>query len=146
MLKLLSFAFLAILVVLFAAACSPEPIPLADVPVYPGATPIALGQNETVDELARVIERSSGSEGVTVEVKLYTLPQDTAWDALVSYYDGELAGSDWRLEQDLSNESDVFSTRGWGRGSGSNEQALVVGYVADPVVGDAFLILGLYTE
>lgn len=146
MLKLLSLACLAIVVVLFAASCGPQPVSLADVPVYPGATPMGLGQNEMVDELAGIIERSSGSEGVNVEVELYALPQNTAWDALKNYYDGELASSDWELEQDLGNESDVFSTRGWGRGSGSNEQALVVGYIADPVIGNAFLILGLYTE
>lgn len=137
---------LAALILLAVAGCGTEPVSISDIPVYPGAESMAPGQNEMADGLADVIQESSGGEGVNVDIKLYSLPADTTWEDIKSYYNGEMAGTDWKTEADLGNESEVFSTIGWSRGGGASEQALIVGYVADILGGDAFMIVGLFSE
>lgn len=142
----LSLFALTILVLTLAAACGAEPVTMSDVPMYPGAEPMAPEQSAMADQLADIIRDSSGSEGVSVEVTAYSLPDGTTWDQVRGFYESELAGSEWNLENDLRNESDIFNTVGWSRGSGASEQALVVGHVSDVSSGGAFMIVGLFSE
>ena len=137
---------LAVLAPLLLAACGSEPVPASSIPAYPGAEPMARGDNAMVDQLAEIITQSSVDEGVGVEISLYRLPEGAAWDKVKAFYQTEIAGEDWVLEENLSNETDVFSTIGWSRGSGASEQALIVGYIADMVGDTAFLITGLFSE
>ncbi|MGD8488851.1 MAG: hypothetical protein PVJ23_10320 [Anaerolineae bacterium] len=137
---------LVVLVSVLLAGCGTEPVPASSIPVYPGADAIAHGENEMVDQLAEIIQESAGDEGVGVEINLYRLPEGAAWTDVKAFYQNEIAGEEWVLEQNLSNESDVFSTIGWSRGSGASEQALIVGYIADVLGGQGFLITGLFSE
>ena len=137
---------LAVLVPFLLAACGSEPVPISSIPVYPGAEPMARGDNEMVDQLAEIVTQSSADEGVGVEISLYRLPEGTAWDEVKAFYQTKVAGDDWVLEENLNNETDVFSTIGWSRGSGASEQALIVGYIAEMVGDTAFLITGLFSE
>jgi hypothetical protein len=71
---------------------------------------------------------------------------EISWDDIKTYYNRELAGTDWTVEDELTTESEVISTIGWGRGSGSSEQALIVGHVVDVLGEGAFMIIGLFSE
>jgi ABC-type glycerol-3-phosphate transport system substrate-binding protein len=144
--KMVLMFILSTLILLAVAGCGTEPLLMSDIPVYPGAESMARGQNEMADSLADVIKESSGGEGVDVEIDLYSLPPDTTWEDIKGYYNGEIADTDWQVEAELGNESEVFSTIGWSRGGGASEQALIVGYVADIIGGDAFMIVGLFSE
>jgi hypothetical protein len=139
---LLSGAFMGFLLL----ACGAEPVTMGDVPVYPGAEPMAGGQSQMADELAGIIRDSAGGEGVDVEINLYSLSAEVSWDDIKTYYNRELAGTDWTAEDELSTESEVISTVGWSRGRGASQQALVVGHVVDVLGEGAFMIIGLFSE
>lgn len=144
--KLTLLFVLAIVFTLSIAACGSEPVAIGDVPVYPGAQAMARGENEIADEVARVIEESSGGEEFTAEVRLYSLPADTALSDVETFYNDELAGTDWKPEAGMTQATEFFSTLGWSRGGGAREQALVVGYGADILGTGSFLIVGLFSE
>lgn len=142
----ISFLLLGALVGLLLLACGTEPVMISDVPVYPGAEPMAGGQSQMADELAGIIRNSAGGEGVGVEINLYSLSAEISWDDIKTYYNRELAGTDWTAEDQLTTESEVISTVGWGRGRGASEQALIVGHVVDVRGEGAFMIVGLFSE
>jgi hypothetical protein len=137
---------LCVLALVLLAACGTEPVSLSDIPVYPGVKPMERGQNAFADQMADAIKESSGKEDVSAELKLYTLPAGAAWSDVKSYYVDNLADGDWQTEQDLAEESDIFSSLGWTRGGGASEQALVVGHLADITGEGAFLIVMLFSE
>lgn len=144
--KSISFLLLGAFAGLMLLACGTEPVAMGDVPVYPGAEPMAGGQSQMADQLSDIIRNSAGGEGVGVEINLYSLSADISWDDIKSFYSHELAGTDWTAEDELTTESEVISTIGWGRGSGTSEQALIVGHVVDVVGEGAFMIVGLFSE
>ena len=82
----------------------------------------------------------------TSEVELYTSPEGATWNDVKAFYDSQLSDTDWELDESLSQSNDVINMAGWTRGSGSNEQALLVGYTADPLGSDSFIIVVLLTE
>jgi hypothetical protein len=144
--KTISLLVVGVLAVLLVVACGTDPVSMSDIPVYPGAEPMERGQNEFADQMADAIRDSSGKEDVAADLKLYSLPADAAWSDVKSFYDANLEDGDWRTQQDLAEESEVFSSLGWTRGSGASEQALVVGHIADLLGDGAFLILMLFSE
>jgi hypothetical protein len=144
--KFISFVLLGAFVGFLLLACGTEPVTMGEVPVYPGAEPMAGGQSQMADELAGIIRDSAGGEGVGVEINLYSLSADVSWDDIKSYYSRELAGTDWTAQDELTTESEVISTIGWGRGRGASEQALIVGHVVDVLGDGAFMIIGLFSE
>ena len=144
--KFVSSVLLGALAGLLLLGCGTAPVTIGDVPVYPGAEPMAGGQSPMADGLADIIRASAGGEGVVVEVNLYSLSADVSWDDIKTYYNRELADTDWTPQDALNLENAVISTIGWGRGRGANEQALVVGHVVDVEGGGAFMIVGLFSE
>jgi hypothetical protein len=142
----ISFLLLGTLVGFLVLACGAEPVAMSEVPVYPGAVLMQGGQSQMADELAGIIRNSAGGEGVGVEINLYSLSTDTSWEDIKSFYTRELADTDWGVEEQLTTESEVISTIGWGRGRGASEQALIVGHVTDAVGEGAFMIIGLFSE
>jgi hypothetical protein len=144
--NVISFLLLGAWVAFLVLACGTEPVTMTDVPVYPGAVPMEVGQSQMADELAGIIQDSAGGEGVGVEINLYSLSTDTAWEDIKSFYTRELDGTDWAVEEQLTTESEVISTIGWGRGRGASEQALIVGHVVDVLGEGAFMIIGLFSE
>jgi hypothetical protein len=148
------FVFLlGTLVLLWALACggsSATPVAMGDVPVYSGAAPVERGGNVMVDAIVESLEESAGdmaSEGgATIETDLYSLPAGATWADVKGFYNAELGDTDWEPEPEFTDESEAFSSVGWTRGSGANEQALLVMYVADPLEGGAFLVTMLLSE
>jgi hypothetical protein len=144
--KIIVLFVLAILFALSIVACGAEPIAMGDIPIYPGAQTMARGENEMADEVAKVIEEKSTGEGIAAEVNLYSLPAGTAWGDVETFYNDELAGTDWEPKADLTQATEFFNSLTWGRSAGASEQALVVAQVADILGTGSFLIVGLFTE
>ncbi|MCI0398665.1 MAG: hypothetical protein L0332_19650 [Chloroflexi bacterium] len=113
-----------ILLALVGLACgASEPVAFSDIPVFPGATPSAPGQNVFGDSLVDAMESAAEGELTTPETQLYIVPAGTAWSDVRSFYETELADTDWEAAAELTQEDPTFSTAGWTRGSGASEQA-----------------------
>jgi hypothetical protein len=143
---IISLLLVGLLAAMLITACGTEPVSLDDVPVYPGAEAMDRGQNEFADQMVDAIKESSGKENVDTDLKLYSLPPEATWSDVASFYSAELADGDWGAQQDLTEESEIFSSLGWTRGGGASEQALVVGHISDVTGDGAFLILMLFSE
>lgn len=140
-----------LLVVLLAfslalAGCkSFTPITIEQVPVYPDAVLVEPG-NVMAETIAGAIRENADTEAVDVEIRMYTLPPETPWEAVLAYYQTEIDTEQWQQTEDLKNESDYVNTVGWTRGGLSGEQAFLVGHSIDPLGGAPFLILMLFTN
>ncbi|GEM_PF-1669357 len=151
--KILALTLLSVLLMTALAGCGGKPFTMNDVPVYPGAREAAPGDSEMADMMLTLLEggmqevaSGSGVEITSFETKLYLLPTDVNWAQVRDFYNSELANTDWKLDADFTEDSDFFSSLGWLRGSGNNEQALFVVYTQDPIAGSAFLIVMLISE
>lgn len=127
------------------AACGGKPVAFTDLPQHPNAAPLERGVNGMADTLATTLESSLGERG-TVELKLYSMPSDIAWEEVDSFYATSLAESDWKAAEELRQEGEMINTVGWTRGSLASEQGLVVGYAPNLLGDGAFLIVALFSE
>lgn len=142
---------LATLVLLWALACggsSTAPAAMSDVPVYPGVTSAEIGDNAIADLMVEEMKKALATqEGATVDFDMYTLPADATWDAVKSFYDAELADTDWKPAEELSQEAEGVYVTGWQRGALASQQALAIIYVPDLFGGgSASLIVMLASE
>jgi len=139
----------AVVVLVWALACTgSEPVTMADIPVYPDATLIESGDDPIVDMLVAAMEEGMAESGedVNVEFKTYGLGSGVSWDDIKSFYEDELAGTDWETDPELSEDSAELGMVGWLRGSGASEQGLLVAYVADIFGDGATLLIVLVSE
>lgn len=146
--KRVSLFGLGMLMLFWALACggsSATPAAMTDVPVYSGATPMELGDNPMVDTIVDSVEESAGEMG-SIETELYTLPAGTSWADVKSFYSAEFADTDWESEPEFTDESETFNSVGWTRGSGAQEQAILVMYVAGILDDGALLVTMLISE
>ena len=137
---------LILLALLLVACGGGDSVSFSDVPVYTEAVAIEPGQNEFADLVADLMSDASAAEEATSEVELYTAPEGTTWDDIKAFYDGQLNDTDWESDASLNQSNEAVSIAGWTRGSGTNEQALLVGHTIDPLGSDAFIIVVLLTE
>lgn len=136
---------LSLVVLMLALACGgSEPVPMSDIPVYDGATVIGTGDNPDVDVLIESLEsEAAADENVTAEFKVYTLPPNTTWDDVKSFYTDELADTDWKLSDEILQDTEAFKMIGWER----TKQGLGVGYVPAGILEeDSVLLIMLATE
>jgi hypothetical protein len=143
--SLLSF-LLAILILFLAAACGAQPITIGDLPAYPGSTPLETGQNSVADSVVNSMQQSAGQQGLKAQFRLLSLPADTTWDDVKSFYTTEMARRQWKPESAMDVTGGAFQATGWSQGTGDAQQALVVGYVPDVGGEGAFAILGLFSK
>jgi hypothetical protein len=145
--KLLKFISAAILIVLTLgalAACGAPPVTMAEVPLMPQAGPLEKGKNPIADAASEAMDKALTSENLKSELKLYTVPADVTWDQVKAFYTEKL-GSDWKVSDQMTQESEAFSAMGWTRGGES--QALVVGYGPDILGnGSPFLMVMLASK
>jgi hypothetical protein len=139
---------LSVLVLMLALACGGggTPVPMSDIPIYDGATPTAAGDNPLVDLVVESMEEAATGEDVTMETQAYGLPDGTTWDDIKSFYNDKLKDSDWKLADELSDESEEFKSIGWQRGPASSEQLLVIAYLPDIFDEGATMIVMLFSE
>jgi hypothetical protein len=134
-LKRVSAMALATLALMLLVSCGAPPVAMADIPTPPNVAPLEKGQNVVADAAIDAMQQSLEGQQFKSDVKLYSIPADTQWDVVKSFYTDS---------SELSHESEAFSTSGWARG---NSQALVIGYGPDPLgEGDNFLMVMLATK
>lgn len=142
--RMLGAAMLLILA-LALAGCSAEPVSFADLPLHPAATTLAAGINPLADSVSESFREAMGGENVELEMQLYSLPPEMGWEEIKSFYEQQIGG-DWEAAAALGQETEMFKTIGWTRGSFASEQGLAVGY-GPPMLGNApFLIVALFSE
>jgi hypothetical protein len=144
--KTMSRLLLVLPIVLLVAACGTKPVLIDDLPVYPGATPMELGQNSLADSVTTAMQQSAGEQGLSAQFRLFSLPAGVTWDDVHSYYSQELAGPGWKPEPAMDVTGDAFQAAGWSQGTGDSQEALMVGYVPDVSGEGAFAILGLFAK
>jgi len=87
-------------VVLLLAACGAKTAGLGDLPVFPGSTELKAGDSRIAETLAKNNEqdasmrRAMGAGGQT-EQRGFSLPADTTWDKVKTYYETELKSRGW---------------------------------------------------
>ena len=131
---------------LILAACGSEPVSLDQVPVYPQATPMIQGANEMADKVLEAISESSKKQGLRVNMKLYSLPEESRWEDVKAFYEDKLVGTGWDPVSELSSEHDHFYSAGWSRGSGNMQEALTLSYVDSAQAGTAFFVVALFSR
>ena len=131
---------------LILAACGSEPVSLDKVPVYPQATPMIQGANEMADKVLEAISESSKKQGLRVNMKLYSLPEESRWEDVKAFYEDKLVGTAWETVPGLNSEHDHFRSAGWSRGSGNMQEALTLSYVDSAQAGTAFFVVALFSR
>jgi hypothetical protein len=144
--RTISKASLALFVLLLVAACGAQPIAVDQVPVYPGAQPMERGQNTLADSVADAMRQSAGEQSLNAQFRFFALPGGTTWDNVKSFYSDELTKAGWSPESAMDIQGGAFQAVGWSRGSGNNQQALMVAYVSDVTGEGAFAIAGLFSK
>lgn len=141
-------ALLSALAVLLVACQPSEPVAMSDLPLYPGAQPLAAGENETADQILSLLDAAleeSTGEGTTIESALYTLPQGESWESVRAFYERELANTAWKPASEMEQDRTNFQSAGWARGKGPQEQALAIFHVSR-VIEEELLVLFLVSE
>jgi hypothetical protein len=139
-------SFVVVLFVAALAACGGEPVAFADLPIPPEAQPLESGANAFADQIAASLSESFSTASSSAEISMYTLPATASWEGLKGFYAEQLAGSDWRSEPELSQESEALSMVFWGRGSLASEQGLAVAYVPPILSDEPLLMVALVSE
>ena len=142
----LATTFAVFVLVTLLAACGGEPVTFAELPIPPEAQPLDSGANLFADQIAASLSESFSAASSSAEISVYTLPPSANWEQLKGFYAEQLAGSDWRSEPDLSEESETLSMVFWGRGSFASEQGLAVAYVPPLMGGEPLLMVALVSE
>ena len=109
-------ALLLALMLLVALTACGEPVAFEELPLHPDAAPLEAGSHPMADTVANSFRQAVGQEGVQIDLQLYTLPDETSWDEIQSFYTGALGG-DWKSEPRLAQDTSAFKTVGWARGA-----------------------------
>jgi hypothetical protein len=146
--KMSKVLLFVILVVLAGGVvgCGANLVSLSDVPIYPGAEPLAAGQNQIADPMVDRMELLAGQSGLYVEMQRYTVPASATWYDIRTFYEGTLPGDGWTSVPELTVEEEVIRFLGWSRGEGERQQSLVVGYVPDVNGTGAFMVVGVFSK
>jgi hypothetical protein len=142
----LALSFAVLVFVTLLAACGGEPITFAELPIPPEAQPLESGANPFADQIAASLSDSLSAASSSAEISVYSLPATANWEQLKGFYAEQLAGSDWRSEPELSQESESMSMVFWGRGSFASEQGLAVAYVPPLLGSEPLLMVALVSE
>lgn len=143
------------LILTLVAACGTQPVALADIPVYPGATELKPGESPIGDTLGSnnqqdALLRSQLNLGGKTEQKGFQMPAGVTWDQVRSFYDEQLKQTGWAsnnlvggiLEQ-ANQGNDSFRIANWQR----DKQNVSVILLALPTTPDQQqLIVSLSTQ
>ena len=141
----ISIPLLGVVVVALALACagSGTPVPISDIPVYPGATRIDATGDPIASVLLESMEQAAAEEpNVEAEFTFYALPTGIPLESVRDFYVSEMEGTDWKLADDLTVDEGAFQMFGWER----PKQAVSVGYVSEEVSNIPLMLIMLATE
>lgn len=147
-----AFALMLLALIALLAACGGgAPATMNDIPAPPNATALdanianTLASNMQQDAAMR---QAMGAGGKT-EQKGYSVPKDTQWDAVKSFYADKLKAAGWETNSMVSNimaqanaANPMYQTEMWKKGN----QTLTVILLADPVSQDKQVLLSLSTN
>lgn len=141
-----TFRFVATLGLLLTllAACGgggSTPVTLNDIPVFNNAQMLEPGKNPIADTLAQNVQQA-GQMGAKLDQRMYTLPKDTTWDKVQSFYKEKLEGSGWKSTNLPIPTNDMMQMSVWTRGT----QSLTVAQISEPVNKDLFLLFSLSSQ
>ena len=143
-----SIISLSILILALALACGGggTPVPMSDIPVYSDAEPIAdVDDSFEASMVIGSMEAAFAGEDVTLDTQAYSLASDTTWNDVKSFYTDNISG-DWKAEDEFTDEGEDFNSLGWHRGSGANEQVLLIAYVPGIFEEGTTLVVLLISE
>ncbi len=145
--KFVSLLLLLSILGALLAACTPEPVKMENLPVYPGVQPSSDPNAAKLIESLNEQLKSSSPNMENIETKTYAIPKDTTWDAVEKYYTEQLSKDDWKSDPQLVfNEvgENEIHVRGWMRG----KQVVAVLFVAMPVLNENVMgiVLGSVKE
>lgn len=144
--RTLGLVVLSVVVLVLTVACGGgEPVTMSSIPIFPGATPLQAGDNSMADMLSETMKSSVGNN-LTSEINLYSVPTDTDSASIQEFYTTELADTDWKAADELSQQNQGISTMGWSRGGRANEQVLMITHSPDMLGQGAFLVVALFSE
>jgi hypothetical protein len=124
-------------VILLLAACGSKTSGLGDLPVFPGSTELKADDSRIAETLAKNNERDAamrnamGAGGQT-EQRGFSLPAETTWDKVKSYYETELKSRGWTsglggiaggivdinaMMNTANKSNDLFQTTIWSKGN-----------------------------
>jgi hypothetical protein len=129
------------------AACGGS-VAAKDLPVYTGAVELKAGESNIGDTLAKNMQqdaslRQAVGAGGKTEQKGFTLPAETTWEQVSSFYEKELTKAGWSkglggianslvdvnaIMETTNKDNDLFKTTIFSK----NKQTLTVVMVTDP--------------
>nr|PZN29542.1 MAG: hypothetical protein DIU80_09255 [Chloroflexota bacterium] len=140
----LRIVLLAVLATAVLVACGgSQPATLTDIPAYPGAVELQPGESTIADTLANnnqtdAAMREQLGVGGKTEQKGYSLPEDTGWDQVKSFYDEQLTAAGWgtnsmvsSIMEQANQGNDLFRTANWQKG-GQNVTVVMLTSPVDP--------------
>ena len=140
-----SIAVLGLLILALALACvgAGTPIPISDIPDYPGASIIDAAADPIASLLIESMQEAAAADTeVDAKFNVYSLPDGTTWKDVKDFYTGAMKDTGWKSADDLTIDEDVFHMIGWER----SKQALGIGFVPEEVGGTPLLLVMLATE
>jgi hypothetical protein len=143
--KSTSIPVLGLLILALALACvgAGTPVPISDIPDYPGASIIDAAEDPVASLLIESMQEAAAADtDVDAEFNVYSLPGGTAWKDVKDFYIGAMKDTAWKSADDLTTDADVFHMIGWER----SKQALGIGFVPEEVGGTPLLLVMLATE
>ncbi|MCU0490300.1 MAG: hypothetical protein MUD01_01735 [Chloroflexaceae bacterium] len=138
-------ALFALLVLVSLVGCGGQAATMSAIPIFPNTVPLQAGESKMADLFANTLTRMVG-EKLKADVRMYSLPPKSSWDSINAFYAEQLNGTDWKSNSQLAQQNAAISIAGWTRGGFASEQVLMVGRGSDPLNGQAFLIVALFSE
>lgn len=123
------------LLLLFVSACGAAP-DTAPIPSFPGAEEVSGNESNMAAAIQKGLEQQQAQQGLDTTSTVYRLPEETTFQNVEQFYQGELSGRGWTQQENIPATPGV-SVAGWSRGS---DQAFVVAVIQDPMSGDNLLM------
>ena len=103
--------------------------------------------SESNPELAALAEQMAAGiaeqTGAETEVKVMTVPADVAVEDILAFYQEGMAQAGWQLNEDLTQTSQPFSSRGWLEG---NEMLLIFVFPASEQTDDTNVLFWIAAD
>jgi hypothetical protein len=143
--KMMLRSILLVFVLGLLVACGSTPVTFAQLPIPSDAKEVTT-VDPMITSMQDSMKQAMGDRVSKFEVKTYTMPQDSDWDAIKSFYDEQLKTGSWKSQDELSLDSELVKMQGWTSGSFASEQALIVGYYPSLLSNEPYLMVMLASE
>lgn len=151
---LMVFAFAACSVQSGGRVIGGQPIAIAELATYPGATELNAGESRILDSVLGPAQRETPPFiGLGIEViknqRNFRVPRETTFDQIKAFYADKLLAGGWREDPAMrvfTNNANQRSHDMQGAIWVRVDQTLLIALVTDPASGDKELTLSLATH